>query len=87
MSSVYHMALGALPAARFRETGASLPFPSLDPNPRLTLALHKLWEFFLGFMDFDENTDKLFPLAQRFLKSPSETVMLIGSELVSSHLF
>lgn len=41
------------PSAKFTLPGAALPYPQFDPNPRLTLALHDLWEVLYSFVAVD----------------------------------
>lgn len=43
MASADHHALLAVPGSLTRCRGAALPHPVFDPNPRLTIALHGLW--------------------------------------------
>lgn len=44
MSSEHHQALFVHPSGLVRARGAVLPHPVFDPNPRLTLALLRLWD-------------------------------------------
>jgi hypothetical protein len=40
-------------SAKFTIPGAALPYPQFDPNPRLTFALHELWEVLYPFVAVD----------------------------------
>ncbi len=41
------------PQAVHRIRNASLPSPALDPNPRLTLALFRLWDYLQPFVSLE----------------------------------
>jgi hypothetical protein len=43
------------PSAKFTLPGAALPYPQFDPNPRLTVALHELWEVLYPFVALENN--------------------------------
>jgi hypothetical protein len=68
--------------ARYHVHGAALPHPTVDPNPRLTFALHNIWARAHKYFTIDqEGTPRFLPSDK--VTTGDQFFSVIFNELVS----
>ena len=84
LQTLDHSLLANHPAYAHRTEEASLPLPIYDPNPRLTLALHDLWQVLRPLLCHLPRGDESILVGQPGHLSVLDTLRVIHPALVSS---